>query len=346
MRFFASDNSSGIHPRFLAAIADANEGHYPSYGQDPFTERFDAAIRRAFGAGAEAFLVFNGTAANVLGLATAVKSHEGVICADSSHLNVDECGAPERWLGAKLFVTPAKDGKLDLAGIRRHMTRLGDQHHSQPRALSVTQPTELGTVYSLSELRELAAFCRENRLFFHIDGARLANAAAFLECSLADTTSGAGCDVLSLGGTKNGMLGAEAVVFFRPELARDFKFHRKQGLQLASKHRFLAAQFSTYLESGLWLEIARHTHGLALHLAELLRGLTEVEIIAPIQSNAVFAKVPKRLIRPLREKFFFYVWDEFEWVVRWMVTWDHTRDDIEAFAEAIRESLASGKEEP
>jgi threonine aldolase len=345
VRFFASDNSSGIHPRFLEAIAAANDGHAPSYGQDPWTESFEGAITKSFGAKAQAFLLFNGTAANVLGLSATVKSHEGVICADTSHLNVDECGAPERWLGAKLFVTPSTHGKLAVEDIRRHLIRLGDQHHSQPRALSITQPTELGTVYSLAELRELGNFCRENRLFLHIDGARLANAAAYLDCSLAATTAEAGCDVLSFGGTKNGMLGAEAVIFFREELATDFKFKRKQGLQLASKHRFLSSQFSTYLDSGLWLEIARHTHGLATYLVSLVSDIPEIEVVAPVQSNAVFAKVPKRLIRPLRDKFFFYVWDEFEWVVRWMVTWDHTKADIEAFAEAIRESLASQKEE-
>ncbi len=343
MKFFASDNSSGIHPQFLAAIADANTGHAQSYGMDPWTGRFDEIVRDLFGASTEAFLVFNGTAANVLGLSPLLKSFEGVICADSSHLAVDECGAPERWLGSKLFVSPARDGKLTAGIVKKHLVRLGDQHHSQPRVLSITQPTELGTVYTLEELRDLSDFARRNRLFFHMDGARLANAVSFLDCSFAATTLEAGVDVLSLGGTKNGMLGAEAVLFFKPQLASGFKFIRKQGMQLASKHRFAAAQFTRYLENGLWRKIATHVHQLAKRLEAGLAEFPEIETVAPVESNAVFARVPKALINPLRERFFFYVWDEFDWTVRFMVTWDHTAEDIDAFLCAIREELGNIK---
>lgn len=334
---FASDNTSGVHPKFMDAIVAVNEGHVQSYGLDPITERFNENIKKTFGHEAEAYLVFNGTAANVLGLATGLKPHQGVICADHSHLAVDECGAPEKWLGAKLFLTPSINGKISLNDVKKHLVRLGDQHYSQPRILSIAQPTEMGTAYSINELREISEFCKTHRLLFHMDGARLANAAVFLNCELSDITSKAGVDILSFGGTKNGMMGAEAIVFFSSDLARDFKFIRKQGMQLASKQRFLSAQFNAYLENDLWREIASHTHGLTKYFEQEIKGIPWVEIVAPVQSNGLFVKIPKSWIGPLKQKHFFYVWDEFTNVCRWMITWDHTEQDVQSFVKKLRE---------
>lgn len=341
MKTFASDNTSGIHPRLLSAILEANQGHVPSYGMDPWTEKFENSVRRTFGPQAKAFLVFNGTAANVLSLSSVLRPFQSVICASESHLSVDECGAPERWTGSKLQLVPTKLGKLDLADVERCLIRGGDQHYSQPRVLSVAQPTELGTVYSLEELREIKRFCTRHNLILHMDGARLANAAFTLNCSLKQMTTDVGVDVLSMGGTKNGMMLGEAVIFLTDTLgnASDFKFIRKQGLQLASKQRFLAAPFIEYLDTDLHLDIAKHVCGLAKQLEQEVRKIPGVEVIAPVQSNGVFAKIPKAWNKPLRDKFFFYVWNEFENSVRWMTTWDHTEEDILSFAECIR-SLA------
>ncbi len=341
MKAFASDNTSGVHPQILTALVHVNAGHAQSYGIDETTEDMNCLFKNTFSKTTEVFLVFNGTAANVLGLSATLRSHEGVICGDSSHLVLDECGAPEKWLGSKLFITPTHQGKLRVADIEKHLIRRGDQHYSQPRVVSITQPTELGTTYTPQEMKEISALCKKHGLYFHVDGARLANAAAFLNCELKEITCDVGVDVLSFGGTKNGLLNVEAVVFFNPDLATHFKFNRKQGMQLASKHRFLSAQFASYLQNKLWREIAMHTHGLAKILENELKNIPEVEIIAPVESNAVFAKVPKRLIHPLKKDFFFYVWDENTNTVRWMVTFDHTERDIQNFVAAIKKHLNS-----
>lgn len=339
MKAFASDNTSGVHPLIMQAILNANSGHLQSYGVDPLTQEMTELFKRTFTKETEVFLVFNGTAANVLGLSSGLRPHEGVICAETSHLSLDECGAPEKWLGSKLFMTPSHLGKLKVADIEKHLIRQGDQHYSQPKILSIAQPTELGTTYTVAELIELSALCKKHNLYFHMDGARLANAAAFLNCELKDVTCDVGVDILTLGGTKNGLMNAEAIVLFNPKLSKDFKFNRKQGMQLSSKHRFLSVQFTSYLQNNLWREIASHTHRLAKLLESEVKQIPQIEVLGPVESNGVFANVPKSLIGPLKKEFFFYVWDDASNTVRWMITFDHTEKDIHDFVAAIKKYI-------
>lgn len=339
---FASDNTSGIHPEFLKAIASVNQGHMQSYGMDPVTDELDKAFKKHFGNHAQGFLVFNGTAANVLGLSPFLKSYEGIICSDSSHLHLDECGAPELFMGSKLLLTSNHLGKIKISDIENHIKRRGDQHHVQAKVLSITQPTEWGTVYTLSEIQDFQKFCKDQKLIFHIDGARLANAAVQLDCTLRELTQGA--DVVSFGGTKNGMMAGEAVIFLNDSIeSRNFKFVRKQGLNLASKHRFLSAQFLAYLENDLWKRIAAHSCQLAKMMeAGILSNSKiseKVKIMAPVESNGLFVQIPNQLIGKLKKKHFFYVWDESHSIVRWMLSWDHTDNDVKTFLHNLEELL-------
>ncbi len=333
-RHFASDNWAGTHPEVLAAIGHAALGHAPSYGEDPLTVSVTASIRKLLGGG-QVFFVFNGTAANVLGLSTLIEPWQSVICSDVAHVNVDECGALERFSGSRLVTVPTADGKLTPAMIEERLTGMGDVHRSQPRAVSITQVTEYGTVYSLDEVRAISELCRRHNLILHMDGARLANAAASLGVPLADFTLGAGVDVLSFGGTKNGLLGAEAVVFADVDRSRHFGFVRKQGMQLASKTRFLAAQFGALLEDDLWLRAARHANAMAAQLHERVRKVRKVEVTQAVQANAVFARIPQEAIAELRQEFWFYVWNEATHEVRWMTSFDTTEADVDRFAAAI-----------
>lgn len=332
-----SDNHSGVHPKVLAAITAANRGHAHSYGMDELSDLCTKEFVRVFGPDAEAHFVFNGTAANVLSFAGVVRSYEAVIISEVAHLHVDECGAPEKFLGGKLWPLPSENGKINPAQCEDLLQRMGDQHFSQPRAVSLTQPTELGLCYSLAELREWREFTREKRLLMHIDGARLANAAVTLSCSLADLTSGVGVDMVSFGGTKNGLMGAEAVVLFTPEAKTAFRFYRKQAMQLPSKTRFLAAQFYAYLNDDLWKEIATHVTDTARDLSRRLEEFAEIAQPYEIQSNAVFVQLPKAWIAPLRAKYFFYIWDSPTGLCRWMISFDWTRESSTALLEAIRE---------
>jgi len=332
---FASDNNSGVHPRILEAIEKANRGHFVAYGADPFTEAALGRFREAFGCSAEAYFVFTGTGANVLGLKAVCSSHESVLCSAVSHLNSDECGAPEHFVGVKLIPVRTEDGKLFPELLEPLLRGRGDGHHSQPRAVSVTQPTELGTVYGIDELSALSAFARRNGLLLHMDGARLANAAAHLGCGLKELTADAGVDVLSFGGTKNGMMIGEAVVFFDPGLARSFKYIRKQGMQLASKMRFISAQFEAYLRDGLWLENARHANAMASLLAEELGKIPGCAVTQKVQANGVFLSMPRRCVEELRKRFFFYVIDEEKPVVRLMTSFDTGEDEIRELCEAL-----------
>lgn len=336
-RGFGSDNHSGVHPQIMEAILKANQGHAPSYGTDSLTEKATALFRQHFGTKAEVFFVFNGTAANVTALQALTSSFHSILCSDVSHLAVDECGAPEFFCGAKLLPVPSQNGKLRIENLEKFLIRAGDQHHSQVKVLSLTQPTELGTVYSLNELKELTAWAHKNKLFVHIDGARLANAAHTLGCDFKTMTTDLGVDVVSFGGTKNGLMMGEAVVFLNRELAQNFKYIRKQSAQLPSKTRFLAAQFIAYLENDLWKQIASHACAKAQKLASLVGELSGVEIMHPVQSNAVFAKIPKAWIKPLRENYFFYVWDEWTFECRWMTSWDTEDSDLEGFAKKLKE---------
>jgi threonine aldolase len=340
-RGFASDNSSTVHPEVLAAIAAANTGHAYGYGHDPLSESLAERFKREFGSHARAYPVWGGTAANVLSLRAMCRPWEAAICAPSAHLNVDECGAPEAVAGVKLLVAPAEHGKLSPASVEGAISRVGDEHAVQPRVVSISQCTELGTVYEVDEVAALAEMAHARGLLLHLDGARLANAAAVLGVSLQELTAGAGVDVLSFGGTKNGLLGAEAVVFLKADLADGFEYLRKQSLQLASKMRFLAAQLDALLTDELWLRCASHANAMAALLAERVGELDGVTITRPVQTNVVFARIPPDAIIPLQQQYDFYVWDERANEVRWMCSWDNTEQDVEEFAEAVRAAVAS-----
>lgn len=330
-RGFGSDNHSGIHPQIFAALEKANEGHAPSYGTDLWSERALALFRKEFGASCQVFFVFNGTAANVVSLRALLAPYESVLCADVSHLHQDECGAPEFFAGCKLQILPTLEGKLSLSSLKEALIRRGDQHVSQPRVVSLTQPTELGTCYSLQEIEDITKWAHQEGLWVHIDGSRLANAAVYLRTSFQELTTLRGVDVVSFGGTKNGLMMGEAVLFLNPQLAKNFKYIRKQSAQLPSKTRFLAAQFEAYLSQELWRHIASHACEMAEQLYQGLLAISEFKITNPRQSNAVFVKIPQEYVKLLREKYFFYVWDEKTFECRLMTSWDTTSSDIHGF---------------
>ena len=339
-RGFASDNHAGVHPAVLQAIAEANAGHEEAYGADSVTAAVETTFRRHFGEDAEAFVVFNGTAANVLAIDAVTRPHQAVICAETAHLNVDECGAPERHAGVKLLTVATEHGKLDPADLARWDAKIGDEHHVQPRVVSISQSTELGTVYTPDELAAVAAAAQERDLLLHMDGARVANAAASLGCELREITTDAGVDLLSFGGTKNGLMLGEAVVFLRPGLAEGFEFVRKQGMQLASKMRLLSAQFEALLgPDELWRENAAHANAMAQRLAEAISGIDGVELAHPVDANAVFPRLPKGMAKRLQEEWPyshpFYVWDETTGVARWMCAWDTKPADVDDFAALV-----------
>ena len=338
-RGFASDNAAGVHPEVLAAIAAANDGHADSYGHDPLTERVEARLGAEFGPAARAFIVFNGSAANVLCLRAACRPWQAVICADCAHLNVDEAGAPEVIAQVKLLEVAAPEGRLTPEHVAARIERIGDEHAVQPRVVSVTQSTELGTLYEPAELRALAELAHSHGLVLHVDGARLSNAAAALGCSLGEAAAGA--DLVSLGGTKNGLLLGEAVVIVDPALADGFAYLRKQTLQLASKMRFISAQFGAYLDGELWRRTASHANAMAARLTASVAGVPGVELPQPTRANEVFARLPVAAIAPLQRRFAFHVWDEATGMVRWVCAWDTTPEDVDAFAAAIRETLAA-----
>jgi threonine aldolase len=335
-RGFASDNNAGVHPAVLKSISEVNEGHVVAYGDDPYTLKAIEQMKSVFGGDAEVFFVFTGTAANVLGLSSAAQPYHAVICPDTSHIHVDECGAPEKFTGCKLLAVDTPDGKLTVELIRGQMHGIGFEHHVQPRVISITQTTEMGTLYSIEEIRAISAFARDNNLILHMDGARIGNAAAALECGFYEMTGGAGVDVLSFGGTKNGMMYGEAVVFFDRSLSTDFKYRRKQGMQLASKMRYIAAQFGAYLDNDLWRTNALHANRMARQLYRAVKDIPGVEVTQPVQANAVFARIPGALIPVLQEHYFFYIWDEETDEVRWMCSFDTRQEDIDGFAALLR----------
>jgi len=345
-RWFASDNNAGVHPEVMRAVSDANRGHCPAYGStdealaDPYCREAEEVFRRHFGEGAKVFFVYNGTAANVLALRAACDSWHAVIVADVAHLNVHECGAPERFCGTKLLLVPSPDGKIAPEGIERHMVGIGDEHCVQPRAVSITQATEFGTVYTIDQISAIADFAHERGMVLHMDGARLANAAASLGVTLGAVTRDAGVDILSFGGTKNGTMFGEAVVFLGPGLAPDFRYIRKQGMQLHSKMRFIAAQFTALLSGDLWLRNARRSNEMAALLCEKVAGIEGVEVTQKREANAVFARLPTDRIPDLKARVPFHRWDERTGEVRWMTSFDTTEEDVESFAQAIKEALA------
>jgi len=334
-RGFASDNNAGVHPEILEALGRVNKGHVVSYGDDSYTRKAIEDFKVHFGKKIDVYFVFNGTAANVLGIKALSQSYHSVICSDLAHLHVDECGAPEKYTGCKLLTVPSPDGKLTPEGIRKHLHGFGFEHHAQPRIISITQSTEMGTVYTPEEIRAIADLAHSFGMYVHMDGARIANAAVSLAKGFQEITVGAGVDVLSFGGTKNGMMYGEAVIFFNPEISADFKYIRKQGMQLGSKMRFISAQFSALLSGDLWKKNAAHANSMAAYLAERIRLTGMIEITQPVEANAVFAILPPKLIPLLQGKFFFYVWNETTSEVRWMTSYDTTRKDIDSFVSEI-----------
>lgn len=340
VRGFASDNYSGVHPEVLAALAAANEGHQVSYGEDDYTARLQQLMEQHFGEGIECFPVFNGTGANVLSLQSLLPRWGAVICASTAHINMDENGAPERIGGMKLLQVPTPDGKLTPALIDQEAWGWGDEHRAQPLAVSITQTTELGTCYTPDEVRAIAEHVHSKGMKLHMDGARLANAAAHLGVPLRAFTRDAGVDILSFGGTKNGLLFGEVVIALNPEAAHGLLFLRKMNMQLASKMRFMSAQFIALLEGDLWLRSASHANAMATRLRAGVESIPGVELSQRTESNGVFAVLPAGVADRLRKSFRFYDWNEANREVRWMCSFDTTEDDVDSFIAAVKRELA------
>ena len=340
VRGFASDNYAGVHPEILAAIALANGGHQVAYGEDDYTGHLQVVFRKHFGDKAEAYPVFNGTGANVVALQALLPRWGAVVAAQTAHINVDECGAPEKIAGLKLLTVPTPDGKLTPELIDQQAWGWGDEHRAQPLAVSITQSTELGTVYTAEEIKAVCDHAHQHGMLVHLDGSRLANAAASLGVPLRALTTDAGVDVLSFGGTKNGLLLGEAVVVLNPERVSNLKYLRKMSMQLASKMRFVSVQFEALLAGDLWLRNASHANAMARRLEAAVRPIEGVTVVRPVESNAVFALLPREVSERLQKQYRFYFWDEHTGEVRWMAAFDTTEADIDAFAAAIAEEMA------
>ena len=343
-RSFASDNNAGVHPEIIEAIARANQGHVIAYGDDPYTRSAVAKFEEHFGSGIDVFFTFNGTGANVLGLQSLNRPYHAVLCSDYAHIYTDECGAPEKHTGCKLIPLPHQEGKITLDSVRHAYHGIGDQHHVQARVISITQSTEMGTVYQPEEIQALAGFAHEREMFLHMDGARIANAAASLGQTLRQATRDLGVDVLSFGGTKNGMMGGEAVIFFNQGvnqgasnsgLSRDFLYLRKQGMQLASKMRFIAVQFEALLTDNLWRRSAEHANRMARLLEKEISLISGVKIIWKVEANGVFVQIPRHAVEKIKARYFFYMWIEEECIVRWMCSFDTSEEDVRGFAQVV-----------
>ncbi|MDD3236025.1 MAG: low specificity L-threonine aldolase [Candidatus Cloacimonetes bacterium] len=337
---FGSDNHSGMHPKALEALQKANAGYCPAYGDDPLTLKVLKDIEELFGGDCEAWFVTTGTGANVLCLQSLIHSFNAVICASTAHINVDECGAVQKFTQARLSPIETPDGKLTPQLIAPRLLGDRDQHHSQFKVISISQSTEYGTLYTLDELRNLAAYAHEHGMLLHIDGARLANAAVALKCTLKEMTKDVGADLVSFGGTKNGLIFGEAIISFRPELTGDMRFYRKQATQLFSKMRFIAAQFEAYLENELWKTNALHANQMATLLAQRLSEIPEITITQEVYVNALFAILPEKLIAPLQEKYLFYTWDEARNEVRLMCSFNTLEEHIDEFIGTVKQLLA------
>lgn len=339
---FASDNTAGVHPRVMEALIAANSGAAAAYGDDPWTQRAADRFQDVLEAEVEVLFTYGGTGANVVALHALLAPHEAVICPATAHINADECGAPERLTGAKLIDLPAYDGKLDPAAIAPLLDAGHGEHRVRPRVLSISQPTELGTLYTRDELAALSALAREHGLLLHVDGARIANAVAADGGSPRELLVDAGVDVVSFGATKNGAMYGEAVVFLRPELAARAGFARKQAGQLASKTRFIAAQFDALLTDDLWLANAAHANGMARRLADAIEEVDGVRVAERPVVNSVFAGLPRAAISTLQEWSPFWVWDAEDDLVRWMTSFATTEEDVARFAEGVRHVLSAG----
>ncbi len=342
-RGFASDNNSGVHPAVIEELVHVNHGHVVGYGGDPFTEKAYTLLRKELGSEAEIFFVFTGTAANVLGLAGATRSWNSVLTASTAHIEGDECGAPEKFAGCKVLTVDTPDGKIRPELLKKHMHGFDFEHHSQPAVISISQVTEMGTVYTVDEIKALAGYAHSYNMLLHMDGARLANAAVSLGLPFRAFTTDAGVDILSFGGTKNGMMYGEAVCFLRPGITSGFKFLRKQGMQLASKMRFIAAQYIAYLTGDLWKECAVHSNTMAKELENRLREISGVTITQKVESNGVFIIMPADVAERIRKEYFFYPWNEQLSEYRLMTSWDTTSDDVNQFADLLTVMMSERK---
>jgi threonine aldolase len=333
---FASDNYAGVHPDILSAIAKANQGHASSYGADEYTASAVSMFKKLFGESTEVFFAYNGTGANVLGLSALVNSFNSIICSDLAHINVDESTAPEKFMGCKLVSIPTKDGKIYPDEIEARIIRIDDQHHPQFKVISISQTTEYGTAYSVDEVKAISRVAKKNNLFLHMDGSRISNAAVSLGKDFREFTIDAGVDVLSFGGTKNGMMFGEAVLFFKPELAQYFKYIRKQGMQLHSKMRFISAQFEALLSNELWKKNAAHANRMAKLLEAELKE-SGVQLTQSVDANGIFALMTAEVIEELQKEHFFYVWNEKTNEVRLMCSFDTTEEEIKRFGKKLKE---------
>lgn len=336
MRSFASDNNSGVHPLVLKAISEVNKDHAVGYGGDPWTSEADNMFKKTFGDECEPFYVFNGTGSNIIALQLITEPYNFILCAGTGHIYVDECGAPVKSTGCQLIAIDTADGKLTPELIKKHLHGFGDQHHSQPGAIYLAEATELGTVYTPDELRAITSLAHENGMSVHMDGARLANAAVYLGVSLKELTVDCGIDVLSFGGTKNGLMIGESVVVFKPELAEKAKYIRKQSAQTASKMRYLSCQFTVYLKDDLWFRNAKHANAMARLLHDKLSEFPKIKFFQKVETNALFLTMPIEVISKLREKWFFYFWNEEQGEIRLVTSFDTTEEDINDLVNDIR----------
>ncbi|MBQ0128285.1 MAG: low specificity L-threonine aldolase [bacterium] len=339
-RGFGSDNHSGICPEVLEAIARVNQEHALAYGDDEYCAATEKRFKQYFGEQANVYFAFNGTGCNTLCIDAMTRSHHAVVCAETAHINVDECGAPSRIVGCRLLTVPTPDGKLTPELVKTQLHGFGFEHHSQPKVISITQPTELGTLYTIDEIKVLVALAHEYGMYVHVDGARLGNAAVALNCTFREMTTDLGVDAVSFGGTKNGLMMGEAVVLLNHELADGFKYRRKQAMQLCSKMRFIAAQFDAYFENDLWRRNAEHSNRMAQLLYNKVKDIQGVKVMYPVQANGVFAQLPRKVWKELQNHYFFYDWDEDADVVRWMCAFDTTEQDILDFVTVLKQLMA------
>jgi len=336
---FGSDNHSGVHPDIMKEINSINKDYFVAYGEDEYTKSNIGKMKKHFGKNIDIYFVGNGTAANILGLKAVTKSFNSIICAEKAHLNVHECCGPEKFLGCKLVTIPTKDAKLDIDLLKKYIVGFGDTHMAQPKIVSITQASECGTVYTPEEIKNISDFAHENNMLLHMDGARLCNAAAYLDEKISSITSDVGIDILSFGGTKNGMMFGDAVIFFNKDLSKDFEFYRKQGMHLTSKMRFISAQFNAFFSNKLWLKNAKHANDMAQLLFKKIKGLSNLEVVYKVQSNAVFVKYNKKHNSKLLKKYFFHIFDEKDNIVRWMCSYNTAKSDVIDFSETVKEII-------
>lgn len=338
-RGFASDNNSGIHPAILKAIKTANTGHVVGYGDDRYTEEAKKLFKSEFGEETEIFFTLTGTGANILSIQSLCQSFHSIICTETAHIHSDECGAPEKFTGSKLIPIPSSNGKVSPSELLKKLHGFDVEHHSQPGMLSISQVTEMGTVYSADEIKELAGIVHQHGMYLHMDGARIANAAVSLGLNFRAFTKDAGVDVLSFGGTKNGLMLGEAVLIFNPELAKNTKYYRKQAAQLYSKMRFVSVQFIPYLRDEIWKANAGHANRMAQMLAGLVSEIKAIRITQKVDANGIFAILPREIIPLIRKEYFFYDWDESKGEVRWMTSFDTMEEDITSLVALLKAHL-------